>query len=368
MGTFRLGVQPEWANVEPAVPPSAAFSNTLLGEDPVVSLINRGYCVVPLPASTQNQYSAFYQSFQLFSAQDIKQKSEWAHVQFDPAKHTPNQYHGFSVVAGLKEQFMMRIGGRDSKIPFPTIGGDFGVEGTSLYIALDQLCRQLARGVLENLTLSTNTLEKILDPVGFPEAWKAVRCSEGVSTGYLPPGYVSSSIMDNFHYHGWQSEPGGVQEKQHKRFVNNHSAHTDSGLLTVVVCSDEPALEVFDLQDQVWIALEKCLHLHKANKNDLSHRKYATVFWGDSVDYLSSPSLKACLHRVEKADGERFSVVYKQRTSPLGTAPRYQEDYELGLTQLQSLDRERALRFQNRAALFTLALGVLAKAYFFRQR
>jgi len=368
MGTFRLGVQPEWANIEPAEHPSVSFTEKLLGEDPVTSLINRGYCVVPLSASTQDEYSAFYRSFQLFSAQDIKKKSEWAHVQFDPAKHTPNQYHGFSVVAGLKEQFMMRIGGKDSKIPFPTIGGDFGVEGTSLYIALDQLCRQLARGVLEKLTDSTEPLEKILDPVGFPETWQAARSSEYVSTGYLPQGYVSSSIMDNFHYHGWQTEPGGVQEKQHKRFVNNHSAHTDSGLLTVVVCSDEPALEVFDLQEQVWIALEKCLHLRKQSKDDLSHRRYATVFWGDSVDYLASPTLKACLHRVEKADGERFSVVYKQRTSPLGTAPRYQEDYELGLTQLQSLDRERTARFQNRFALFSLAVGFLARTYFSRSR
>lgn len=378
---FRLGAQPNWANVDPAEPHSLEFAAQLLSEDPLVSLINRGYCAVPLPAETQDLYSAFYQTFQDFSAQDIAKKQEWAHVQFSPAKHTPNQYHGFSVVSGLKEQFMMRIGGKNSKIPFPTLG-EFGVKGTNLYIALDQLCRKLARGVLQHLG-SDKSLEKILDPVGWPENWEARAVSssssskeEGdhVSTGYVPDDYVSSSIMDNFHYHGWQQQEPTKEceqdvDRKHKQFVNNHSAHTDSGLLTVVVISDEPALEVFDQQLEQWIALEKCVHaLCRASDpaNPLSHRRYATVFWGDSVEYLSRTLLKPSLHRVEKADGERFSVVFKQRTSPLGTAPRYQEDYELGYAQLQSLTKDRTARLQNRGLLFAVAVGLLVRAYYCR--
>lgn len=90
-------------------------------------------------------------------------------------------------------------------------------------------------------------------------------------------------------------------------------------------------LEVFDSKLQVWFSIEKSIH-EFAQQHSRSHRDFAILFWGDSVQYLNSPQLAASLHRVEKLQhgiSERFSVVFKQRTNPLHTAPRYQEDYVL---------------------------------------
>ena len=69
-----------------------------------------------------------------------------------------------------------------------------------------------------------------------------------------------------------------------------------------------------------------------------------------------------------KAQGERFSVVFKQRTTPASTAPRYQEDYELATLQLASLDalrRNTEARKERRlsaAISSVLSVGVCAAA------
>ena len=51
--------------------------------------------------------------------------------------------------------------------------------------------------------------------------------------------------------------------------------------------------------------------------------RYATIFWADSVSYLKAPGLQPCMHRVGKSTKERYSVVFKQRTSTLTTPCRY---------------------------------------------
>merc|ERR1711933_114112 len=43
--------------------------------------------------------------------------------------------------------------------------------------------------------------------------------------------------------------------------------------------------------------------------------------------------LKALFHRVADCENERYSVVFKQRTAPLRTHCRYQEDYILASIQ-----------------------------------
>merc|ERR1712154_229655 len=81
----------------------------------------------------------------------------------------------------------------------------------------------------------------------------------------------------------------------------------------------------------------------------LCHRKYATFFWSDSVEYLNNAplndgnqkeiELKPLFHRVADCKNERYSVVFKQRTAPLRTHCRYQEDYVLASIQ-QKVDTE----------------------------
>merc|ERR1712173_331571 len=85
-------------------------------------------------------------------------------------------------------------------------------------------------------------------------------------------------------------------------------------------------------------------------KDKLCHRKYATFFWSDSVEYLNNaPMVKESkqqgkklvplFHRVADCNNERYSVVFKQRTAPLRTHCRYQEDYILASIQ-QKVDTE----------------------------
>jgi hypothetical protein len=68
-----------------------------------------------------------------------------------------------------------------------------------------------------------------------------------------------------------------------------------------------------------WVALEQIIHQHCRSTEKVScimeksHRRYAVIFWGDSCEYLSKGNLKPCMHRVAKCNGERYSVVFKQR-------------------------------------------------------
>jgi len=136
-------------------------------------------------------------------------------------------------------------------------------------------------------------------------------------------------MLDVFHYENRFEKEDGSYEK----FVNNHSSHSDSGILTVVPCSDVAGLDVLDLKTKQWIALEKTIHLGTKN-----HRDYGIIFWGDSFEYLVKGRTEACMHRVSKCNSERYSIVFKMRTNPKTTAPRYQEDYELAAVQLKALD------------------------------
>lgn len=304
MKEFQLGEQPHWINTEPArISHNPIFASTLvLQERSFQTLISRGYCVVEVPCLTQQLYNTFHQGFEAFSKSPIEHRLPFATIQFEQDFNSPNQFHGYSEVSSLKSQFMMRNKGR-SGIPLP-MPEEIADVGSRLYDALDNLCREVAHKVVSlGFGLSPLEVDELLDPV------------------QLPPEYISSSILDSFYYR--QDATAETQE----RFFNNHASHTDSGLLTVVVCTDEPGLEVLDPILGCWVALETCLHAY-AQKVGRSHREFAILFWSDSVAYLNLPQLKPCLHRVEKLQSsqtgskERFSVVFKQRTCPLVTMPR----------------------------------------------
>jgi hypothetical protein len=261
---------------------------------------------------------------------------------------------------------MMRSCGRDTKLISPSIydksngdkTADFGITGMNLYEELDLLCRNEEHKVCDALKIDRSTVDKILDVINKKGQTSSRPTDSSLEcfTDFMLPGYISSSIMDNFHYFNHASfgdnEKKLIEDtKQNKairkeeQFFNNHASHSDSGLMTVVVVTDEPGLEVFDQQEKCWIALERLLHqyLKKVNKDQdkFFHRRYATIFWGDSHVYLKSNKLHECMHRVSSSKAERYSVVFKQRTSPSATAPRYQEDYELGMAQLKALDKSK---------------------------
>eukprot|EP01121_Diplochlamys_sp_Union-15-3_P007990 TRINITY_DN2083_c0_g1_i2.p1 TRINITY_DN2083_c0_g1~~TRINITY_DN2083_c0_g1_i2.p1 ORF type:complete len:285 (-),score=41.65 TRINITY_DN2083_c0_g1_i2:78-932(-) len=249
---------------------------------------------------------------------------------------------------------MMRCIGSDVPLESPGNGDkiDLGVVGMKLYSMLDQLCREHTLKVIKRLGIPEKQLSYILDPVYNKESevHRSQNDSSICYSDYVPPGFVSSSIMDNFHY--FNSAFHKVDEQKDpnvpERFYNNHASHTDSGLMTVVVVTDIPGLEVLDQQTEKWIALEQLVHeyVYKDKTTPFgAHRKYATIFWADSCMYLNEKlytkgtEIKSTFHRVEKHDKERYSVVFKQRTTPMTTPPRYQEDYEILTKQISAMEK-----------------------------
>jgi len=220
---------------------------------------------------------------------------------------------------------------------------------------------------MEELKLSPTLVDKVLDPV-MKRGDIPTREGNTTATPYIPKGYISSSILDNFHYYNKfdkadkydnkKNEDSPVPKGELDRFHNNHAAHTDSGLLTVVITTDTPGLEVVDQELGKWVAIERLIHKYVQNSNiEKAWRRYAIVFWSDSIAYLIRDATgkkqvqleslsrvpESCLHRVQKCDGERYSVVFKQRTTPLTTPPRYQEDFPLAKKQLEAVDATEGL-------------------------
>merc|ERR1712087_45579 len=200
---------------------------------------------------------------------------------------------------------------------------------------------------------SEHAVDDILDPINCiqTDIQNGIQSDSNLDkfSSFVPDGYISSSIMDNFHYYAPSKE-------KHERFYNNHSSHTDSGLMTAVIVTDEPGLEIFDQRDNRWISIEQEVMRYvkesgQSERDPLCHRKYATFFWSDSVEYLNNApfekkgmeikdtTLTPLFHRVADCKGERYSVVFKQRTAPLRTHCRYQEDYVLASIQ-QKVDTE----------------------------
>mmetsp|Transcript_60140 Transcript_60140/g.95497 ORF Transcript_60140/g.95497 Transcript_60140/m.95497 type:complete len:416 (-) Transcript_60140:59-1306(-) len=353
---FQLGAQPEWAGKEANAEVPTSFIETLLDEDNAESLLNRGYCVVKLAEQTTTYYSQFHALIEQFFALSATEKQKYALLQFEAASNSPNQCHGYSQVSNLKEQFMMRCIGvneqndadnnKESYI-FPDCGdGNFGKYGMQIYQALDLKSRELAQQTMLKIGKSGEVVADILDPINEINDNiddNIVQNGQYSYSSFMPNNYISSSIMDNFHYFP-------PSHAKHERFYNNHAAHTDSGLMTAVICTDEPGLEVLDQQTNEWIAIEELMQKYlkesgEYDKDARCHRRYATFFWSDSVEYLNNapfkesgakgekPQIRALFHRVANCQNERYSVVFKQRTAPLRTHCRYQEDYILASIQ-----------------------------------
>lgn len=336
---FTLGEQPDWAGEEAVIDPPTGFVEALLSSPPARSLLSRDYCVMPLSNADVDVYSAFHSDWEEFCALSEGEKRGYAQLQFEPGLHSPNQFHGFSVVQGLKEQFMCRAlgAGMEGVVETPAL---IAKNGFALFERLDDICRQLCEQAMQIMGgVDSSRVEEILDPFG----------DDGE---FLPPGYISSSILDCFHYFNNSGDGEFANKKDlDEHFHNNHAMHTDSGLATLVVCTDSPGLEILDPELGHWVSIEQLIHEYARARN-VSHRKFAIVFFGDSLDYLvkdlrnsQHPPThripKACYHRVARSDGAgpRFSVVFKQRTAPLATAARYQEDYPLSLVQLESVQK-----------------------------
>jgi hypothetical protein len=154
---------------------------------------------------------------------------------------------GYSVVEGLKEQLMLRLGGADTAremlVPLGAStdnddegdaddeqgSRDLGILAAHYYAMADGLCRDVACDAVElYMKHSKRSVDEILDPEPLDGEYRPARVVAGVECGGLPRGYVTSSLLDCFHYYGGDALDGA-------RHDSNHEAHTDSGIFVLLL-------------------------------------------------------------------------------------------------------------------------------------
>eukprot|EP01084_Bolivina_argentea_P081608 147768_1 len=307
------------------------------------SLISRGYAVIKIPTQTSFIYSSFYSQCKLFFNASDKTKQKYSQIQFDENIKSPNSLHGYSLVQNTKEQFLLRYINSTSnqslqelKTPNNNFNNDekddsnpndFGVLAMLLFEQSDILCRNIMKDVLNTFNKPESILNNILDPINKINGnilRNKTNDHEHCFGEYTLNGYISTSILDCYHYFSCKDNKYG------------HDRHTDSGLVTFIPITDyNPSLQVFDQKENEWINIEQ-LVFEYCIKNDENECEYGVIMSGECVNpyinkHINSEEnqLHACQYRINNGNKERFSVVYKQRTAPLRSHARYQEDFVL---------------------------------------
>ncbi len=144
----------------------------------------------------------------------------------DESTFTPNQFHGYSQMQGLKEQFMIRAPGHGVQLYLPGKQGErglhFGTLALTLYQQLDLLGRRCLYEVADVLGVPHSQVDRVLDPLNKREP--DIRVAESAigancTTGFVYDNYISSSILDVFHYFNTFAK----QDASDERFHNNHA-------------------------------------------------------------------------------------------------------------------------------------------------
>lgn len=214
-----------------------SFFQDLMKESPAHQMIKRGYAIVPISPDLTRIYGEFAESLALFCKQPLEEKLKFAQLKngtkMDDSRFTPNQYHGYSQMLGLKEQFMIRAAGRNTDLYLPAqVGPDrnFADLSLRLYEMLDQLGRRHLHAVSQQLGLRASAVDRVLDPVNKRSIDPLLEDSDlgaKCATDYMFPGFISTSILDVFHYfNNFRSEEADKDDQFH----NNH-AYVNAGCL-----------------------------------------------------------------------------------------------------------------------------------------
>ena len=123
---------------------------------------------------------------------------------------------------------------------------------------------------------------------------------------------------------------------------------TFEGLLTILPASCMPALEVFDVEIDAWVAVEKICgtpSLDAASRDVI-------IFGGQMLEKLTQGGVRACRHLVARPSNQRFSTIYELRADdvflPLvmsncgvaTTTPATAPGHEVGDGAVAEMDRE----------------------------
>ena len=328
--------------------------NLLTNESSAESLVSRGYAIIKLPTETSFIYSSFYSLCKLFFNSSDKIKQSYSQIQFNENNKSPNSLHGYSLVKNTKQQFMIRYinstsnqklkqmktpnnafndDQKDNNSNNNNNNDDFGVLGLLLFEKLDVLSRNIMNDVLTLYNKQESILNDILDPINISNG-NISRDKQHCFGEYTLNGYISSSVLDCYHYFGI-TQNNNNKDKSDDGYKYGHNVHNDSGLITLIPMTfNNPSLQVFDQKEDEWINIEKLL-IEYCNNND-KDKQYGIVILGESVNpYINkhinnlNNTLKPCFYRIDNGKDDRFSVVYKQRTAPLRSHARYQEDFFL---------------------------------------
>lgn len=82
-------------------------------------------------------------------------------------------------------------------------------------------------------------------------------------------------------------------------------AHEDIGMISIIPCSTDPGIEVFDNWRLQWIQVERLLEPNQA-----------LVLVGETLAKSSLGEYTAALHQVARTDTPRCSLVYHMRANP----------------------------------------------------
>lgn len=114
-----------------------------------------------------------------------------------------------------------------------------------------------------------------------------------IQKSILPSDEKSSSLLRLLNYHPQSS--------------NNYACqmHQDLGLLSIVICTETPALEIYDYIAGDWVDIET-----QAKPFD------AIIMVGETLTALSNGKLLPATHRVRCIAESRTSIVYQLRADP----------------------------------------------------
>jgi len=314
--------------VEPCIqPPKELWSTLTEKETMTTSLLTRGYAIVKLPNHQVPIIEALQNAQKAFFSMSTEEK-----LKYKGGCHEVSSY-GYSAVVNLKEYYQVRAGGKGSKLPYPSDGEiDFGLEALRSYYLFDELGRSCLDKLTKELKLDKKRMDLLLDPPP-PQTHQVVREGNYVWADFLPDYYVSSSNVDVFIYPNL--------DKYNDNWSSNHPAHVDSGILSLIPCSDLPGLEFQDQKLNAWIAVEELIQNNV--KEPESYRQYVVIMVGECLNLESNKRIGAGMHRVRRipeSKGPRYSIVYKMRARPVITGPRYQQDYAIIDIQSKALNNK----------------------------
>lgn len=247
----------------------------------------------------------------------------------------------YSHVEFLKEYFQLRAAGTGfNGLRFPS--RKFAQTSLQVYKDFDLISRTTLWDLLQHIKVPRAEMDKMLDPLQRDESSELARVEfseESTTCDIVPPRYVSSCNLDIFHYFN--------DKDTETKWKMNHYSHTDSGILSLIPCSNEPALDFFDMSLQQWLPLERVIHEQASEGN---FGEFGIFMVADSIQLLSKGSVRSGLHRVTRGPRPRDSIVFKQRGRPscpffrravfsagsgflltfvLDFGPRYEVDYKI---------------------------------------